>query len=120
MDPAPPQPAEQRHEPSSMSSPQGVPNMGKHRMSAAISFLNQQIQLIQDELDELETIGGVSTVCPDLVTSIDSVPDPLLPVGPIGNIYAGAEVQERLAGIGGFKEPTVLGTEGGGFDDSFV
>ncbi|KAL8536695.1 hypothetical protein ACS0TY_012040 [Phlomoides rotata] len=80
MDPAPPQPAEQRHEPSSMSSPQGVPNMGKHRMSAAISFLNQQIQLIQDELDELETIGGVSTVCPDLVTSIDSVPDPLLPV----------------------------------------
>lgn len=38
----------------------------------------------------------------------------------IGLVYAGAEVQQRLAGIGGFKEPTVLATEGAGFDHSFV
>lgn len=60
MDPAPPQAAEQRDNqtpsPSSssvaMPSSQGLANttsgpMGKHRMSAAISFLNQQSQIIQ-------------------------------------------------------------------------
>ncbi|PIN15315.1 hypothetical protein CDL12_12036 [Handroanthus impetiginosus] len=91
MEQAPPCAAERpnNHNPSpsssSMPSSQGSANMasglmGKHRMAAAISHLNQQIQMIQDELDELETIGGVSTVCPDLISSIESVPDALLPV----------------------------------------
>ncbi|KAK4435645.1 Guanine nucleotide-binding protein subunit gamma 2 [Sesamum alatum] len=93
MEPAPPQPVEQRnnHTPSpsssslAMPSSQGSPNttpglMGKHRMAAAISYLNQQIQIIQDELNELETIGGVSAVCPELISTVDSVPDALLPV----------------------------------------
>ncbi|KAI3468465.1 hypothetical protein Pfo_025128 [Paulownia fortunei] len=93
MEPAPPQAAEQQNNdtpspsspsvalPSSQGSANTTPGlMGKHRMAAAISFLNQQIQIIQDELDELETIGGVSTVCQELISSIDSVPDALLPV----------------------------------------
>ncbi|XP_011082122.1 uncharacterized protein LOC105164967 [Sesamum indicum] len=95
MEPSPPQPAEQRnnHAPSPssssslpMPSSRASPNttapglMGKHRMAAAISYLNQQIQIIQDELDELETIGGVSTVCPELISTVDAVPDALLPV----------------------------------------
>ncbi|KAK6131975.1 hypothetical protein DH2020_034282 [Rehmannia glutinosa] len=92
MESAPPRAAEQRnnHSPSPSSSSLPMPSsqgsanrnpgiMGKHRMTAAISFLNQQIQIIQDELDELDTIGGVSTVCPELISSIDSVPDALLP-----------------------------------------
>ncbi|KAH6760803.1 hypothetical protein C2S52_008534 [Perilla frutescens var. hirtella] len=89
MDRAPRQAAEEAQN-QSTSAANAMPNtssghMGKHRMSAAISFLNQQIQIIQDELDELETIGGVSTVCPDLVASVEPVPDALLPVtrGPV-------------------------------------
>ncbi|KAL3613824.1 hypothetical protein CASFOL_041898 [Castilleja foliolosa] len=96
MDSEPPQAADQRsnHNPSSNSSAEMPPSrrsanttttlMGKHRMNAAIVFLNQQIQIIQDEIDELDTIGGVSTVCPGLISSIDSVPDALLPqtIGP--------------------------------------
>ncbi|KAI5656698.1 hypothetical protein M9H77_25491 [Catharanthus roseus] len=59
--------------------------MGKHRMTAAISYLEQQIQIIQEELDQLETLGQSSTVCKELVTSVESAPDPLLPVtkGPL-------------------------------------
>ncbi|XP_057799147.1 guanine nucleotide-binding protein subunit gamma 2-like isoform X2 [Salvia miltiorrhiza] len=69
MDRAPPQAAEQPHNPTPPAS-SAMPSstsghMGKHRMLAAISFLNQQIQIMQDELLELETIGGVSTVCPE-------------------------------------------------------
>ncbi|KAM7493589.1 hypothetical protein LguiB_028198 [Lonicera macranthoides] len=54
--------------------------MGKHRMAAAIAHLNQQIQIIQEELDQLETLGESSIVCKELVSSIESNPDALLPV----------------------------------------
>lgn len=52
MDRAPPQAAEEPHNHTSSSSSAATPpsssgHMGKHRMSAAISFLNQQIQTIQ-------------------------------------------------------------------------
>ncbi|KAG8375293.1 hypothetical protein BUALT_Bualt10G0085300 [Buddleja alternifolia] len=91
MEPAPPQAAEEQNNhtqstamlPSrqgSVSTTPGPGLMGKHRMAAAISYLNQQIQIIQDELDQLETTGGASTVCQELISSIDSVPDALLPV----------------------------------------
>ncbi|XP_042039957.1 guanine nucleotide-binding protein subunit gamma 2-like [Salvia splendens] len=84
MDRAPPQAGEQPHKRSSAASSAMASStsghMGKHRMLAAISFLNQEIQIMQDELVELETIGGVSTVCPAVIASVDSVPDALLPV----------------------------------------
>ncbi|KAL3818390.1 hypothetical protein ACJIZ3_004295 [Penstemon smallii] len=100
MESAPPQAAENNtaasSSSSSSSSSQAMPSyhgttnstqglMGKHRLAAAISHLNQQIQIIQEELDQLETIGGASTVCQELISSIDSVPDALLPVsrGPV-------------------------------------
>lgn len=54
--------------------------MGKHRMAAAVAQLHQQIQIIQEELDELETLGQSSTVCRELVSTVESVPDALLPV----------------------------------------
>ncbi|KAA8528197.1 hypothetical protein F0562_035552 [Nyssa sinensis] len=92
---------QQSHPPSSSSSSVGAnmqettrphtkaatPNfIGKHRMSAAISHLHQQIQIIQEELDQLETLGESSIVCKELISSVESVPDALLPVtkGPEG------------------------------------
>ncbi|KAK2978069.1 hypothetical protein RJ640_015707 [Escallonia rubra] len=53
--------------------------VGKHRMAAAIARLHQEIQIIQEELDQLETLGAASIVCTELVSSIESIPDPLLP-----------------------------------------
>ncbi|XP_009588841.1 guanine nucleotide-binding protein subunit gamma 2-like [Nicotiana tabacum] len=65
----------------------GTPNMvmGKHRLVAAIASLNQQIQIIQDELDQLDSFGEASIVCRELVSSVELMPDALLPVtrGPI-------------------------------------
>nr|GMD04631.1 guanine nucleotide-binding protein subunit gamma 2-like [Ipomoea batatas]GMD04730.1 guanine nucleotide-binding protein subunit gamma 2-like [Ipomoea batatas]GMD10898.1 guanine nucleotide-binding protein subunit gamma 2-like [Ipomoea batatas] len=37
--------------------------MGKHRMAAAVASLDHQIQLIQEELQRLETLGESSIVC---------------------------------------------------------
>ncbi|GAB4854079.1 hypothetical protein Ancab_022661 [Ancistrocladus abbreviatus] len=54
--------------------------IGKHRLLASISHLDQQIRIIQAELQELETIEGPSTVCGELVSGVESVPDPMLPI----------------------------------------
>ncbi|GMQ02513.1 hypothetical protein CsSME_00048702 [Camellia sinensis var. sinensis] len=37
--------------------------IGKHRMAAALAHLQHQIQIIQEELEELETCGESSLVC---------------------------------------------------------
>ncbi|XP_006367942.2 guanine nucleotide-binding protein subunit gamma 2-like [Solanum tuberosum] len=59
--------------------------MGKHRMAAAISSLDQQIQFIQEELDKLESYGEASIVCKEFISVVESKPDALLPVtkGPV-------------------------------------
>ncbi|CAO2044498.1 unnamed protein product [Urochloa humidicola] len=69
------------------SGPQPPPGMlrnvgyvGKHRLSAAIARLDQELQSLQDELDELETIEPASTACQDVITSTEGKPDPLLPI----------------------------------------
>lgn len=67
----------------------GAPNnnmvMGKHRLAAAIAALNHQINIIQEELDQLDSFGEASLVCKELVSSVELIPDALLPVtrGPI-------------------------------------
>ncbi|KAL2896680.1 Guanine nucleotide-binding protein subunit gamma 2 [Bienertia sinuspersici] len=59
--------------------------IGRHRLQAATSHLEQQIRIIQDELDELDSMGGPSTVCNEIISGIESAPDPLLPItrGPV-------------------------------------
>nr|GEX07751.1 guanine nucleotide-binding protein subunit gamma 2-like [Tanacetum cinerariifolium] len=52
----------------------------KHRLAAIISQQNQQIQIIQEELDQLETLGESSLVCQQLILSVESSTDALLPV----------------------------------------
>ncbi|KAG8633145.1 hypothetical protein MANES_18G079300v8 [Manihot esculenta] len=37
--------------------------LGKHRMAAAISDLQSQINFLQEELDQLEELGEASIVC---------------------------------------------------------
>ncbi|KAK3224018.1 hypothetical protein Dsin_011043 [Dipteronia sinensis] len=63
--------------------------MGKHRLAAAISHLHNQINLIQEELNELETLGESSLVCNELISSVESLPDPLLPMtkGPVDDSW---------------------------------
>ncbi|CAK9317416.1 unnamed protein product [Citrullus colocynthis] len=57
---------------------------GRHRISAAITRLQIEINIIKEELQQLENIGEASTVCAGFVSSVESIPDPLLPetIGP--------------------------------------
>uniref|UniRef100_A0A0E0JVB5 G protein gamma domain-containing protein n=1 Tax=Oryza punctata TaxID=4537 RepID=A0A0E0JVB5_ORYPU len=54
--------------------------VGKHRLSAAIARLDQELQSLQDELNELETMEPASAACQEVITSTEGKPDPLLPV----------------------------------------
>ncbi|XP_050213137.1 guanine nucleotide-binding protein subunit gamma 1-like [Mercurialis annua] len=59
--------------------------VGRHRLAASISHLHNQINFLQEELDQLDTLGESSIVCKELISNAESVPDPLLPLskGPI-------------------------------------
>ncbi|KAI3694252.1 hypothetical protein L1987_77215 [Smallanthus sonchifolius] len=68
------------------SSASGSSNfIGKHRLAAIISQQDQQIQIVQEELDQLETLSEASVVCEQLISSVESTTDALLPVtrGPV-------------------------------------
>ncbi|VAI43457.1 guanine nucleotide-binding protein subunit gamma 2-like [Triticum dicoccoides] len=54
--------------------------VGKHRLSAAIQRLDQELQSLQDELNELETMEPASAACREVITSTEGQPDPLLPI----------------------------------------
>ncbi|KAJ8471726.1 hypothetical protein OPV22_026069 [Ensete ventricosum] len=56
--------------------------LGKHRLSAAISRLNQEIQYLQEELNELETMEPSSAACKEILLSTEGKPDAFLPVTP--------------------------------------
>ncbi|CAN6230269.1 unnamed protein product [Urochloa humidicola] len=75
-----PQPPPQQQNPPPPGMLRNVGYVGKHRLSAAIARLDQELQSLQDELDELETIEPASTACQDVITSTEGKPDPLLPI----------------------------------------
>ncbi|GJM90163.1 hypothetical protein PR202_ga06419 [Eleusine coracana subsp. coracana] len=54
--------------------------VGKHRLSAAIARLDQELQSLQDELNKLDTVEPASAACQDVITSTEGKPDPLLPM----------------------------------------
>ncbi|KAG8069714.1 hypothetical protein GUJ93_ZPchr0006g44718 [Zizania palustris] len=54
--------------------------VGKHRLSAAIARLDQELQSLQAELSELESMEPASTACQEVISSTEGKPDPLLPI----------------------------------------
>ncbi|KAI9106555.1 hypothetical protein K1719_022083 [Acacia pycnantha] len=69
----------QSHNLMSQSRTRGESFIGKHRLQAAISHLNNEITIIEEELEKLETMDKSSSVCQELISSVESIPDPLLP-----------------------------------------
>jgi len=63
----------------------GAPNLRgiQHRLSQ-LNHLEQQIKLLEDELEELHNTDRASTVCRDVLMTVDSRPDAFLPstIGP--------------------------------------
>ncbi|WOL06510.1 hypothetical protein Cni_G15244 [Canna indica] len=56
--------------------------LGKHRLSAAISRLNQEIQYLEEELNELEKMAPSSAACMEVCLSTEGKSDALLPETP--------------------------------------
>ncbi|XP_020690465.1 guanine nucleotide-binding protein subunit gamma 2 isoform X2 [Dendrobium catenatum] len=54
--------------------------LGKHRLSAAIGRLHQEIQSLESELEELDKMEPSSAACNDVLSSMEGIPDALLPI----------------------------------------
>jgi hypothetical protein len=54
--------------------------IGKHRLSAAIARLDQELQSLQEELNELDTMEPASAACQEVIMGTEGKPDPLLPI----------------------------------------
>ncbi|KAK1317717.1 Guanine nucleotide-binding protein subunit gamma 1 [Acorus calamus] len=63
---------------SSSSEPRG--SVGKHRLAACVARLTQEIQSLQEELDELESMESSAVACKEVLTIVDNLPDGLLPI----------------------------------------
>ncbi|XP_042394558.1 guanine nucleotide-binding protein subunit gamma 2-like [Zingiber officinale] len=56
--------------------------LGKHRLSAAITRLSQEIQFLETELNELETTETSAEACKEVCSNTEDKSDALLPVTP--------------------------------------
>ncbi|KAJ7977327.1 Guanine nucleotide-binding protein subunit gamma 2 [Quillaja saponaria] len=67
----------------------GSDKRGKHRILAELKRLEQDSKCLEEELDEVEKMENVSTICEELLRNIQSRPDPLLPVtnGPVNPLW---------------------------------
>ncbi|KAH0943175.1 hypothetical protein BRARA_A02690 [Brassica rapa] len=62
-----------------------VDTRGKHRIHAQLNRLQQEARFLEEELEQLEKMNKASASCKEFLDSVDSKPDPLLPltIGPV-------------------------------------
>ncbi|XP_058202236.1 guanine nucleotide-binding protein subunit gamma 2-like [Rhododendron vialii] len=53
---------------------------GKHRISAELKRLEQESRSLEEELEQLEKMGSASASCNEMLSMVETKPDPLLPV----------------------------------------
>ncbi|GLU03587.1 hypothetical protein SLE2022_207770 [Rubroshorea leprosula] len=53
---------------------------GKHQILAELKRVEQESKFLEEEIEELERTNNLSTVCEELLSDIESRPDPLLPL----------------------------------------
>ncbi|XP_057425579.1 guanine nucleotide-binding protein subunit gamma 2-like isoform X2 [Lotus japonicus] len=58
---------------------------GKHRIHAELKRLEQEARFLEEELEQLERMEKASTSCKEMLSNVETRPDPLLPstVGPV-------------------------------------
>ncbi|KAH6761939.1 Pentatricopeptide repeat superfamily protein [Perilla frutescens var. hirtella] len=94
---------------------------GKHRISAELKRLEQEIRFLEEELEQLEKMESASSACKEMLINIETRPDPLLPetTGPIirsgtdglkdhKSLQGAAGVMSGYVGTGRFKEAVDL------------
>ncbi|KAJ7979964.1 guanine nucleotide-binding protein subunit gamma 2-like [Quillaja saponaria] len=58
---------------------------GKHRIQAELKRLEQEARFLEEELEQLERMEKASASCKEMLSTVETRPDPLLPVtnGPL-------------------------------------
>ncbi|CAL0303236.1 unnamed protein product [Lupinus luteus] len=62
---------------------------GKHRIQAELKRVEQEAKFLEEELENLEKMEGASVLCKEILTNVETRPDPLLPVtnGPLNPLW---------------------------------
>ncbi|KAK7278371.1 hypothetical protein RJT34_23399 [Clitoria ternatea] len=62
---------------------------GKHRIHAELKRLEQETRFLEEELEQLEKMEKASTSCKEMLSSVETRPDPLLPLtnGPLNPLW---------------------------------
>ncbi|XP_061339046.1 guanine nucleotide-binding protein subunit gamma 2-like [Gastrolobium bilobum] len=62
---------------------------GKHRIHAELKRLEQETRFLEEELEELERMEKASTRCKEMLSNVETRPDPLLPstIGPLNSSW---------------------------------
>ncbi|XVF80862.1 hypothetical protein PTKIN_Ptkin15bG0109700 [Pterospermum kingtungense] len=68
---------------------QAADTRGKHRILAELKLVEQESKSLEEEMEELEQTDSISTLCEELLRSMETRPDPLLPLtnGPINPLW---------------------------------
>lgn len=53
---------------------------GRRRRAAELNRLDQQIKILEEELENLDNTDRASTVCKEVLVTIDNKPDAFLPI----------------------------------------
>uniref|UniRef100_A0A5B6Z8U9 Putative guanine nucleotide-binding protein subunit gamma 2 n=1 Tax=Davidia involucrata TaxID=16924 RepID=A0A5B6Z8U9_DAVIN len=53
---------------------------GKHRISAELKRIEQEARFLEEELEQLEKMENASAVCKEMLSNLETRPDPLLPI----------------------------------------
>ncbi|KAA0057461.1 guanine nucleotide-binding protein subunit gamma 2-like [Cucumis melo var. makuwa] len=70
-------PITQRVQSSSSSS---IDTRGKHRIQAEVKRLEQEARFLEEELEQLDKLDKASTKCKEMLSNVETRPDPLLPL----------------------------------------
>ncbi|XP_031097251.1 guanine nucleotide-binding protein subunit gamma 2-like isoform X2 [Ipomoea triloba] len=52
---------------------------GKHRISAELKQLEQEARFLEEELEQVDRMEKASAVCKEMLSNVETRPDPLLP-----------------------------------------
>ncbi|KAE8731556.1 Guanine nucleotide-binding protein subunit gamma 1 [Hibiscus syriacus] len=65
--------------------PAGSDTRGKHRIRAELKRLEQEARFLEEELEQIERMDKASAACKEMLSNVETTPDPLLPVtsGPV-------------------------------------
>ncbi|XVF66589.1 hypothetical protein PTKIN_Ptkin10aG0049400 [Pterospermum kingtungense] len=53
---------------------------GKHRLQAELKRLEQETRFLEEELELIERMDKTSAACKEMLSNVESRPDPLLPM----------------------------------------